>query len=232
MKKYSSYKINFDLKKIFDVEPLKRFVKVNFDILVRTLSLVFVFSYFTAVSAEMGDDILAVNTILFQLWMILSYGVDGFAFASESLAGKYKGSKDYTMFKRTIRYSFYWGIGLGIIFSFAYLIFGKAILTIYTDQKNLIELGIYYFTWTIAAPVINSICYIWDGIYIGATATKAMRNSMLICTLVIFLPLQLWATSHWGNQGLWFSLLVFMFSRGVILTIFSGKNIFNMNLFK
>ncbi|MCK5087697.1 MAG: MATE family efflux transporter [Melioribacteraceae bacterium] len=223
--KYSDYKIVKDIKKIFELASIKKFLKVNFDIFVRTLFLIFAFSFFTAESATFGDDILAANTILLQLWMILSFGIDGFAFAAESLVGKYFGSRDKESFNKVIKYSFYWGIGLGVILSFVYLIFGKEIVSLYTNNSELITLTMSFFIWTIFAPLVNSICYIWDGVFIGATATKAMRNSMVIVTLFIYLPVYFLTKGAIGNHALWLALSLFMLTRGVSLTLYSKKYI-------
>ncbi len=225
--KYSKLNSFLIKSKIFEIEPLKNFFKLNLDIFIRTLCLIFAFSYFTAKSAEYNENILAANTILLQLWMILSYGVDGFAFAAESLVGKYFGANDKSNLIKVIKLTFLWAIALGIILSIAYWIFGREILSLYTNKKYLIDLALTFFIWTIIAPIINSFCYIWDGIYIGATATKPMRNSMLISTFLVFLPFYLLTKDYFGNHALWIALLLFMFARGVSLTLLSKKFIFD-----
>ena len=225
LKKYSKYNSLIKLKSIFELKALKKFYAVNFDIFVRTLGLIFVFSYFTAVSAEFGEDILAANTILLQLWMILAYGVDGFAFAAESLVGKYFGARDLTKLKQVVKLSFIWGIGMGILLSLVYLIFGEKILSIYTNKQHLIELSMQFFAWTIMAPLINSACFIWDGIFIGATASKPMRNSMILCT-GIFILIFFATRGAIGNHGLWLAMTLFMVLRGITLSVYSSKSIF------
>ena len=228
LKKYSQLNIHINFKSIFETKALKKFYAVNLDIFIRTLGLIFVFSYFTAVSAEFGEDILAANTILMQLWMILAYGVDGFAFAAESLVGKYFGARDLIKLKQVVKLSFIWGTGLGIILSFVYLIFGENILSIYTNKYYLIELSMQFFVWTIIAPLLNSACFIWDGIFIGATASKPMRNSMIFCTgafILIFFATR----GALGNHALWLAMTLFMILRGITLTIYSKKHIFSLS---
>lgn len=227
LKKYSNLNAALIKEKILELGPLKNFFKLNFDIFIRTLCLIFTFSYFTAQSAEYNENILAVNTILMQLWMILSYGVDGFAYAAESLVGKYFGAEDKINLKRVIKLTFIWAVTLGVLLSIVYWIFGKEILSIYTNKSYLIDLAMTYFIWTIIAPTVNSFCYIWDGIYIGATATKPMRDSMLINTFIIFLPFYLLTRDALGNHALWIAMLLFMFARGLSLTLLSKKFIFN-----
>ena len=221
-----SYK--FILREVIEIEAVKKFFRVNADIFIRTLCLVFVFSFFTAKSAAFGDDLLAANTILMQLWMIISYGIDGFAFAAESLVGKYIGAQDKSKLLKVIRYIFYWGMGIGAVTSVVYYFFDYNLISIFTDKENIILLSLSYFIWTAPAPFINSLSYIWDGIYIGATSTKAMRNSMLIATLIIFLPLYYFTNDLWGNHGLWFSITIFMIARAVTLAAYSRKHIFSV----
>ena len=226
LKKYSQYNSFFNINHVFEINALKIFFKVNSDIFIRTLGLIFVFSYFTAVSAEFGEDILAVNTILLQLWMILAYGVDGFAFAAESLVGKYFGARNHSKLKEVVKLSFIWGTILGIILSAIYWILGESILRVYTDKQDLIELSKQFFIWTIIAPLVNGICFIWDGVFIGATATKAMRNSMIF-SIAVFFIIFLTTKSELGNNGLWFAMTAFMILRGITLSLYANKYIFN-----
>src|SRR5699024_8009725 len=143
------------------------FFSVNRDIFIRTLCLIFTFSYFTAKSASLGDTLLAANTILLQLWMIVSYGIDGFAYAAESLIGRYTGSNQQERIRLAIKYCFIWGMGIGLLASAAYAIFNVHILWIFTNQKEVIDMAMVYFLWAIAGPAVSSFSYIWDGIYIG-----------------------------------------------------------------
>lgn len=225
LKKYREFTAALIIKKIMDVEPIKKFFSVNFDIFLRTLSLIFAFTFFTAVSADLGTEILAANTILLQLWMILSYGVDGFAFAAESLVGKYIGAGNKQKLQSAIKYSFIWGIGLGVILTIIYFFLDREILAFYTDKTEIINLASAYFIWTLLAPLTNSICYIWDGVFIGATATKPMRNSMLLSVLIFYLPIYYLTVDILGNDALWLAMISFMIVRGVSLTLYAPKYI-------
>ncbi len=226
LKKYHHYTTRIVKELILEAKALKRIFVVNRDIFIRTLCLIFTFSYFTAKSAEGGNEILAVNSILLQLIFILAYGVDGFAFAAESLVGKYIGAKDKTNLSKTVKFSFLWGMGLAVIISIIYALSGEEILGLFTNKESIITLAMTYMIWIVIAPLIHSFCFIWDGIFIGATATAAMRNSMLICTLLIFLPTYLLFRGPLGNHSLWLALTLFMVMRGVTLTWFSKKYIF------
>lgn len=216
----------FKKTEIFEVKAFKRFFVLNRDIFIRTLALIFTFSFFTAKSAEFGDSILAANTILIQLWMIFSYGIDGFAFASESLVGKFIGAKNILNLKKVIRYIFIWGTALGLFFSIAYFAFDQQLISIFTDKEEIISLAMTFMAWTIIAPLVNSFCYIWDGVYIGATASMPMRNAMLISAFIFFLPVYYFGRELWGNHGMWLALVLFMAVRGISLTLLARKYIF------
>jgi MATE family multidrug resistance protein len=222
-KYYKKYISEFSYRIIIQKEKIKKFFKVNLDIFLRTLLLIFTISFFTAKSAEFNDEILAANFILLQLWLIVAYGVDGFAFAAESLVGRFKGAQDSFNLKKVIKYSFQWGIGLGIIVSLVYLFFNKQILALYTNQNNVIQIAQNFIIWIVIAPVINSISFIWDGIYIGATATREMLISMAVSTLIFFLPIYFITNDILGNHSIWLALTMFMVIRGLTLTILSKR---------
>ncbi len=224
---YKKYLKHFIITDLLEFSKLKTFFKVNSDIFIRTLALVFVFSFFTAESAVYGDDILAANTILMQLWIILAYAVDGFAFAAESLVGKFIGAKDKTNLLKSIKLIFLWGIGLGLFFTLVYSFWGTKIISIYTNNTIVIEIAFSLLYWAIISQLINSVSFIWDGIYIGATATSAMRNMMLVSTLLIFIPTYFVLKNSLENNALWLALVLFMTSRALFLTLLAKKSIFS-----
>lgn len=221
IKKYYSdiiQKINFP--KILESDKIKRFFKINSDILFRTLLLIFTISFFTAKSAEFDDLTLAANFILFQLWLIVSYGVDGFAFAAESLIGKYIGSKENENLKKVLKLSFIWGISIGAFVGVVYFFLDDKILKLYTDQNEVIKTALIYIFWVVFSPIINSVSFIWDGIYIGATKTREMLYAMIISTLLFFLPSYYISKGSLGNHSIWFALTIFMIMRGLTLSFF------------
>jgi MATE family multidrug resistance protein len=215
----------FKFKSILNAQLFIKFFKISGDIFLRTLLLIFVFSFFTAMSAKSGDLILGANTILINLWTIMAYGIDGFAFAAESLIGRYIGARDSDELIHAIQLSFVWGVGLGLFFSCIYFLFPEWIIRIFTDKNDVIEMALYLMIWTQFAPVLGSFCYIWDGIYIGATATAAMRNSMIISVSLFFLPVYFLSKEALGVQALWLALTTFILSRGVLLAIYFRKSI-------
>lgn len=232
LKKYKSMVKLFDLTKILNRVKIVKFFQINSDIFFRTLLLIFTISFFTAKSAEINNQVLAANFILMQLWLIISYGIDGFAFAAESLVGKYIGMKNEEKLIATIKYSFGWGLSLGLFFAFVYLLFGREILNLYTSQQDVINTAMIYFVWIIISPVINSISFIWDGIYFGATVTREMLYSMIVSVVIFFLPIYYLSKDIIGNHSIWLALTVFMVIRGLSLTIYfrySMKNFLREN---
>jgi len=223
IKYYKNFFGKFHLDTLINKEKIKKFFQINTDIFLRTLLLIFTISFFTAKSAEYNNDILAANFILLQLWLIISYGVDGFAFAAESLVGKFVGAKDKSNLKKVIKNSFAWGIGIGIVLSLVYFIFSREILSLYTNQSKVIEIALGFMIWIVVAPVINSISFIWDGIYIGATATREMLFSMIVSTLIFFLPIYFLTKDVLGNHSIWLALTIFMVVRGLTLTFFAKR---------
>lgn len=217
---------------LIEVGAIKEFFSVNRDIFIRTLCLIFTFSFFTAKSAELGNVILAANSILLQLWMMVSYGIDGFAYAAESLIGRYTGSNQQSRVRLAIKFCFIWGVGIGAAASAIYAAFNVHILELFTNQQPVIDSAMVVFLWTIAGPLVSSFSYIWDGIFIGATATGPMRDSMIIATAGIFLPTYGLGVYYVGNHALWLALTLFMVARGLALTFYAPKYILNDSVMK
>ncbi|MFH5831429.1 MATE family efflux transporter [Halalkalibaculum sp. DA3122] len=223
--KYRDWLSAYLHERLMELGAIKKFFAVNRDIFIRTLCLIFTFSFFTAKSAEFGDVILAANSILLQLWMIVSYGVDGFAYAAESLVGRFTGSRDRKKVKLAVQYCFSWGIGIGVGASAFYWLFDTSLLALFTDQQAVIDTALTVFFWTVAGPTVSSFCYIWDGIFIGATATGPMRDSMLIATLAVFLPAYYLGVGYLGVHAIWLAMVLFMIARGVTLTLYAPNKI-------
>jgi MATE family multidrug resistance protein len=200
-------------------------MSVNRDIFIRTMCLVIVFSFFTAKSASSDlssggeDTILAVNSLLMQFFMFFSFLIDGFAYAAEALTGRFIGSGNRKGLLAAIRLLFIWGFGISIFFTLVYLTLGDFIFRLLTSIPSVIENARPYFPWIVLVPVVSFVAFLWDGIYIGATAGKEMRNSMLIATVLVFFPVYLVAGKLAGNHGLWLAFLLFMATRGITMTL-------------
>ena len=220
LKKY----LNF--KEILQSRSLKLFFNVNKDIFIRTISLVFALSFFTAKSAKYGDTLLAVNTLLLQFFIIYAYIVDGFAFAGEALAGKYFGAKNKVNLIKVTKLLFYWGICMAGIFTLAYYFGDNILLNILTNNTEVIQEITPYLFWVYLIPTITFGAFIWDGIFIGVTASSSMRNAMLISTFGIFIPLYFILHHYYYNHGLWAAFMLFMIARFVTLSIYAPKHIY------
>ncbi len=213
----------WEYKAMMKVSELWNFFHINKDIFIRTLCVIFVFTFFTSNSAGRGDIILAVNSLLLQFLMFFSYLMDGFAYAAEALVGKYIGAQNRKGLKKAIRYTFGWGIGVGILFTLVYVVAGNAILKILTDNIEILHQSKPFLYWVFLIPILTFASFVWDGIYIGATASKAMRNTMIASTVLVFVPVYLLLRNSLGNHSLWLALILFMSSRGIFQTIIAKR---------
>lgn len=206
--------VSFRKKAMMDLAPLKNFFRVNRDIFIRTLCLSSTFFFFYSQSAEMGETVLAANVVLLQFLNWMSFGVDGFAYASEALVGRYKGARDQHLLQKTIQYSLYWGMGLAALYSLIYGIGGEFILHLFTKQPEVIAYAKPLLFWVIILPIIGTPSYIWDGVFIGLTATRSMRNTMILA-FIGFLLVYVIGKESLGSHSLWFALMAFLGARGV-----------------
>jgi len=226
IRRYKKYSQGISLSSLFHLQALHRFFSVNLDIFIRTICLVFTFAFFTAASASLSSLILAANQILLQYISLMSYAVDGFAFAAESLVGRFVGAHHERNLRLAVKWLFIWGWGWGTLFALAYALAGKYFLYIFTNQAAIIKTAQPYLGWMILLPLAGSVAYLWDGVYIGATATTAMRNWMLVTTLGVFLPIYYLTINQLGNHSLWLALFSFMVARGLSLSLQAKKSIF------
>jgi len=213
-------------ERVIQANELKRFFSVNRDIFIRTLLLISTLTFFTAVSSRMGEKILAVNTILFQFIFFFTYFIDGFANAAEALVGKYIGeNKEYGL-QILIFKIFSWGFAISLVFALVYFVFGENLMRILTDIPEVIHEAKPYLIWIGVMPILSFAAFIWDGVYIGATSAKAMRNAMIISSLLVYFPVYFLLQPWIGNHGLWIAFNAFLLSRGIILQIYARKYIY------
>ena len=222
--RYRSILTGWNITEVLLLSKLKRFLSISGDIFIRTCCLVFSHAIFTAKSAALSDTYLAINTILLQYIYILSFAIDGLAFAAESLIGRYKGAHDLQSLKRTTRLIFLWSFLFAGVIMLIFVFFGEQLLYVFTNQRSLVERAEVYLIWVIVAPVINVAAYIWDGIFLGATASRALRNSVIVSTLLYLSVVYL--LTPFGNHGLWCALTLLLIARGVSLTVLAPKYLF------
>ncbi|WP_338238715.1 MATE family efflux transporter [Persicobacter diffluens] len=210
---------------IFNLKGMTAFFLVNRDIFIRTICLLLVFNFFTSASAGISEEVLAVNTLLMQFLMFFSYLIDGFAYAAEAIVGEYVGAKDQWALRKLVKRLFHWGLLLAALFSLSYWFGGELILSLLTNQEHIIRHALQYLPWVALIPLISFPSYLWDGIYIGATASKWMRNTMFLSTFLVFFPFYL-VVCRWDEQmALWGGMLLFLISRGLFQWLFLGKAI-------
>lgn len=201
---------------------LLRFFSLNKDIFLRTCCLILVHFFFISAGAKQGDMELAVNTMLMQLFTLYSYIMDGFAFAGEAMVGKAIGANSRAIYDDTIRHLFRWGWGVAVLFTLAYLLLGRPFLSLLTDDVTVIMAAQAYQPWTLLFPLCGMAAFIWDGIYIGATATKGMLVSMA-SGMILFFLLYFTLVPLWGNHGLWVAFVCYLAMRGVTQTLMRDK---------
>ena len=216
---YGYIHCRYEKKALFNVEKMKKFICVNSDIFLRTVCLIVTFSFFKIQSGKQGIILGSANIILFEFFTIIAYGVDGFSYAAESVVGKYFGAGDRENYKKAIKRFFQWGVGFGAVMVLAFYMFGMDMVQMLTDNKAVVEAARPYICWVIVAPVINAVPFIWDGVFIAITASKEMRNMMLISTFLIFFPTFYIFRNVAGNHALWLALILFMMARGVSQTV-------------
>lgn len=203
------------VKNVLRLRAMLDFFKVNGNIFIRTFCLVCVFTFFTAASAGMGDTQLAVNALLLQLFTLFSYIMDGFAYAGEALVGRYVGAKSLPLLKDVVRKLLGWGVALSLLFTLLYALWGNELLGFIMKNKEVVAAAQPYFYWVLAVPLAGFSAFLWDGIFIGASASNAMRNAMLGATAVFFTVYYL-LRPEWGAHALWLSFLLFLALRGVL----------------
>ena len=223
--KYSSLRRYAELRSLTDRNAMVRFFQINRDIFLRTLCLVSVTVFFTSAGAAQGEIVLAVNTLLMQLFTLFSYIMDGFAYAGEALAGKHIGSGNRQALHQMVRQLFLWGIALSVAFTLLYSIGGTGFLRLLTNEPSVIAASSAYFYWVLAIPLAGFAAFLYDGIFIGATATGLMFRAMLIAS-VTFFGIYLGCRNAMGNHALWLAFITYLALRGIVQGIL-GRKILN-----
>lgn len=203
---------------LWDVMRFRRLAAINGDIFIRTLFLISAFAVFTAQAAEMGDATLAANALLLNFQMFLSYALDGFAHAASALVGGAAGARDRTAFRRSVVVSTLWAAGTALVFIVVYASAGRLIVDVLTGLQDVRHESYVYLPWLIASPLISVWSFQLDGVYIGATETRLMRNTMVLSFLGYVGALALLVPTY-GNHGLWAALMFFMALRGITLAV-------------
>ena len=212
-------------------QDIRPFFNVNRDIFLRTLCLVAVNLYFTSAGARQGAVILSVNTVLMQLYLFFSYFMDGFAYAGEALGGKTYGARNATAFHETLRKLWMWMLIVTIGYTLLYMVGGHWIVSLLTDEPQVLEASHEYLWWAWLIPMAGCVAFIWDGIFIGVTATRGMLVSSFISALTFFavchITLLFPSFTLQENHFLWLAMVIYLVMRGVLQTIWYRLRIFN-----
>jgi MATE family multidrug resistance protein len=209
----------YDRARLLERAALQSLFTANSNIFVRTLCMLFAFSYFTAKSAGQGEVILAANAILMHLQSIMAHGLDGFAHAVEALAGSAYGARKLAVFRRAVKLTSLWAALVALLTAAAYWLFGGAIIGLFTNIDAVIDSALLYLPWMIVAPLLSVWSFQLDGIFIGTGHTREMRNAMIFSLLGYLLLLQL-VLPLLGNHGLFLGLVFFMVLRALSLLFY------------
>jgi MATE family multidrug resistance protein len=206
------------------VAEYRAFLTVNGQLFVRTISLVFVFSFVTAQGARQGGLILAANAVLMNFQNLVAFALDGLAHAAEALVGKAVGARNKEALTRSVSLTLRWSLGFAVLFSLAFWIGGPALIRLMTSLPDVQATAYTYLPWLVVSPVISVWSFLYDGVFVGATRAREMRNNMVFSTLFIFLPAW-FAFRYLGNNGLWLAFTLFMASRGIGMHYFYRRGL-------
>ena len=204
----------------------KRFFSVNSFLFVRSMLMLVVYEGFTIFAARFGDVELAVSSVMMKLLMLYSYFVDGFAYAGEAMAGRFIGEKNRSSLNETVKYVFLWGAVIGVVSTVAYAIFPRSIIGLLTDNAEVIGASESYLFWLLLMPVLSCVAFIWDGIYIGATASRPLMVCM-IWSAAGFIAAFYLCAPHFGAQALYIAYFVHLIARSVYLTLVARRNVWS-----
>ena len=204
-------------KEVWKRVEMRRFFLLNRDIFLRTLCLVAVTLFFTSAGAAQGEIILAVNTLLMQLFTLFSYVMDGFAFAGEALAGRFIGAGDRSALRSIVRRLFRWGTAIALLFTLLYAVGGDDFLRLLTDDASVVAASADYFVWALAIPLTGFAAFLWDGLFVGATASRQMLWAMFAASLAFFI-VYFSLRGVWYNHALWLAFVVYLSVRSLAET--------------
>ena len=208
--------LKLDLKELIDINKIKNIFDINFNIFIRTILLTFSFLWFTYLGTQIGEDYIAANTILINLVFLSAFILDAYAFSTEGMVGYSLGKKDLSLFKTIIKNSFILSSITGLIISIVYFLANQYVINLMSDIEEIRILSSQYVIWLIILPFIASFCYQFDGIFIGVSQTKELRNAMIF-SVFCYLIISIFLTKYFSNTGVWISLCIFMILRATSL---------------
>ena len=220
LSKMTSLEIN--VQDVFNVKKIQSIFNINFNIFIRTILLTFSFLYFTYLGNSISEDVVAANTILLNLTMLSAFILDAYAFSTEGVVGYSIGAKDKKLLKSVIKNSFILSAASSLIICVIFLIGKNSFIEMMTDIPDIREISFAYSNWVVIIPFISSFCFQFDGIFVGASQTKELRNAMII-SVGIYVLSSFYLLANFGNTGLWISLCIFFIARALTLFVYLGK---------
>ena len=220
LSKYTKISINF--AQIFNLKKIKNIFNINLNIFIRTILLTFSFLWFTYLGTQIGEDFVAANAILINLVFLSAFILDAYAFSTEGIVGYSLGKKDLNLFKNIVKNSFILSSISGLIISIIFFFTYNLVIILMSDINEIRELSSSYAVWLIILPAISSFCYQFDGIFIGASQTKELRNAMIF-SVFSYLLISILLIKFLFNTGIWISLCIFMILRAVSLFYYLDK---------
>ena len=204
---------------LFQLNKITAMLLINSHLFIRTLCLIFTFSFFTVQGEKFGSIILAANAVLMNFQTFMAYALDGFAHAAEALTGRAIGAKNIVLFRQSLKTTGLWSLLLALLFSMVFSYAGQDIINALTHLTEVRNHAYEYLPWLIALPLISFASFLMDGVFIGATLSRQMRDSILFSLFIVFLPAWYY-TQPMGNHGLWLSLTLFMLTRSLVMLIY------------
>jgi MATE family multidrug resistance protein len=211
---FTTLKQRINWPALFEAEAFRKLIATNADIMIRTLCLLFAFAWFISRGARNGDIIIAANAVLLNFFEVAAYSIDGFAYAAEAMVGQSIGAKDQARYVKSIKLSGQWTMAYGALASLVIWLAGPQLIDVMTVDATIRETARIYLPWAALTPLLGAACFLYDGIFTGALATREMRNMMLV-SLAIYLASSLLLEHQFGNTGLWIALNIFLAVRSV-----------------
>ena len=215
-------KIKIDFGQILNLNKIKDIFNINLNIFIRTILVTFSFLWFTYLGTQIGEDYVAANAILINLVFLSAFILDAYAFSTEGIVGYSLGKKNLNLFKNIVKNSFILSSLSGLIISIIYFFSYEYVINLMSDLEEIRKLSSSYVIWLIILPLISSFCYQFDGIFIGASQTKELRNAMVFSVLS-YLIISIVLTKLLFNDGIWISLCIFMILRALSLFYYLNK---------
>jgi MATE family multidrug resistance protein len=204
----------FEAKAVFDKVQFHRIIAANADMMIRTFLLLFAFAWFFARGARMGDTVVAANAVLLNFFEVAAFMTDGFAYGAEALVGQSIGARNQARYRQAIRLSTMWGMSFGVLAGLVIWFAGEPLIRMMTTNEAVVQLALSHLVWAAITPALGAACFLYDGIFTGALATREMRNMMMFSTLT-YLGAWWLMEPLFGSHGLWMALCVFFVARGL-----------------